>query len=127
MIEKIEKIKNGFFNDEQRLFKKVTELIEKTNQIIDLVNELQSEAGEEKFDNPVPFAHSPAPSQDPGPVSFEAKVRVMDLSKELGISNNATVETAKALGIEVKSHLSMISLADSEKIKAKTKEVKVNA
>ncbi|NIP31590.1 MAG: hypothetical protein GTO02_18865, partial [Candidatus Dadabacteria bacterium] len=45
------------------------------------------------------------------------KVRVYEISKELGLSNKDVITAAKQLGLELKSHASSVSEIEADKIK----------
>ena len=52
------------------------------------------------------------------------KVKVYELAKELGLTNNELIEKLKSVGVEVKSHLSVIDDEIVNKVRSGSNVVK---
>ena len=52
------------------------------------------------------------------------KIKVYELAKELGLTNNELIEKLKSVGVEVKSHLSVIDDEIVSKVKSSNSVVK---
>ena len=56
-----------------------------------------------------------------------SKVRIYELSKELGVENKDILAACKSLDIDVKSHSSSVSAEDAARIREKTPKRSVTA
>ena len=55
-------------------------------------------------------------------VKLLGKIKLYELAKEMNVSSKDLLEKAKKLGIELKSHLSVVSDEDVKKLKEDNKE-----